>query len=288
MTRRREIEEHRAKLDEIREIMNSMKTLAYMETRKLARFIDAQHAVVASQEAVAADFLQHYPEALPEREQGTPVYLLMGSERSFCGNFNERLLLDLDSSLDKKSQPLLLALGQKLHSVLTAQGREVVALQGANAVEEVEAVLGRLVETVAVLQEQHGPLDLYVLYHGGEEAESLMQQLLPPFQSLKTAASVSAHPPLLNETPAEFLVGLTDHYLFSVLHAMLYTSLMAENRLRLQHLEGAVRHMEEKVAQLLSQSNALRQEEIIEEIEVILLSAELTERPAPHQHKLPR
>jgi len=278
MSRRRTLEMHRVKLNEIREIMNSMKTLAYMETRKLARFLDAQHAVVKSLETTAADFLHHYPQALPERERSTLVYLLMGSERSFCGNFNERLLRDLDATPKTDRQPLLLALGQKLHSVMTAQGREAAALDGANAVEEVEAVLGRLVETLGHLQAQHGPLDLYVLYHSGEDSESLAKQLLPPFQSLGTEAPPCAYPPILNESPVDFLAGLTDQYLFAHLHAMLFASLMAENRLRLQHLEGAVHHLEEKVAELLGRSNALRQEEIIEEIEVILLSVGLVGR----------
>ena len=52
----------------------------------------------------------------------------------------------------------------------------------------------------------------------------------------------------------------------------MYVSLMAENIQRVRHLESAVQHLDDKSANLLHQSNALRQEEIIEEIEVILLS----------------
>ena len=37
MTRRRELQRHLHTLDETREILGSMKTLAYMETRKLER-----------------------------------------------------------------------------------------------------------------------------------------------------------------------------------------------------------------------------------------------------------
>ena len=48
---------------------------------------------------------------------------------------------------------------------------------------------------------------------------------------------------------------------------------MAENHRRAQHLEGAIRHLDEESGELKRRSNALRQEEIIEEIEVILLSA---------------
>jgi F-type H+-transporting ATPase subunit gamma len=67
------------------------------------------------------------------------------------------------------------------------------------------------------------------------------------------------------------LGALLDHYLYSVLE-IIYVSLMAENLKRVRHLEAAVRHLYEKSIALLRKSNALRQEEITEEIEVILLS----------------
>ena len=48
---------------------------------------------------------------------------------------------------------------------------------------------------------------------------------------------------------------------------------MQENRRRMTHLEGAVRHLGEETGDLAWQCNALRQEKFIEEIEVILLSS---------------
>jgi F-type H+-transporting ATPase subunit gamma len=71
----------------------------------------------------------------------------------------------------------------------------------------------------------------------------------------------------------EFLIELTDHYLLAALHQMLYTSLTVENHRRVMHLEGAVKHMDEESSELVQQCRTLRQEEIIEEIEVILLSS---------------
>ncbi len=38
MTRRQDIEQHRRSLNEIRDIMNSMKNLSFMETRKISEF----------------------------------------------------------------------------------------------------------------------------------------------------------------------------------------------------------------------------------------------------------
>jgi F-type H+-transporting ATPase subunit gamma len=56
------------------------------------------------------------------------------------------------------------------------------------------------------------------------------------------------------------------------MHDVFYGSLMAENRRRLQHMEGATKRIQDKTARLQQKYNLLRQEEITEEIEVILLS----------------
>ena len=42
---------------------------------------------------------------------------------------------------------------------------------------------------------------------------------------------------------------------------------------RVTHLEGTVKHLDDESAEMARRSNTLRQEEIVEEIEVILLSA---------------
>ena len=274
MTRRRKLERHRQSLAEIRDIMNSMKTLAYMETRKLARFLDAQHAVVQSIEDVAADLLSFYPETLPEAQETMPVYVLIGTERGFCGDFNHALLKYLESALQEHppGSPVLIATGRKLYTLLEGDGRVAAQIDGASVAEEVTSVLSQVVRELSALQEQNRMLNVYGLYHGSEGG-IVMQKLLPPFQHYLHQAPRFPHPPVLNQSPRVFLAELTDHYLFAALHEALYTSLMAENHQRVAHLEGAVKHLDDESAELMRQSNILRQAEIIEEIEVILLSA---------------
>ena len=285
MTRRNKVQSHRHSLDEIRNIMNSMKTLAYMETRKLSRFLDAQHAVVRSIETVAADLLGFHPEILPETNQATPVYILIGSERGFCGDFNRSLLKTMDSILpvDSPSQPMLIAVGRKLYTLMEADARMVSSIDGASVVEEVMALLIKLVNELTALQHKHGALAVYCVYQDGEQGE-LIHELLPPFKSLLHNQQRFSYPPLLNQSPREFFVELTDHYLFAALHEMLYKSLMMENQFRVTHLEGAVRHLDDESAELQRQCNALRQEEIIEEIEEIMLSASSLD-DGSHIHK---
>ena len=284
MPSRRKLEEHRHSIEEIREIMNSMKTLAYMETRKLDHLLDTQHAVVNSIETVAADFVSAYPEAMPKMQAAREVYLVIGSERGFCGDFNETLLRHLEpTQQDKQSKdfPVLVAIGGKLHASLVNDSYVAARLDGASVVEEVETVLTRVVDSLAVLQTQYGTLTLYALYHAVDDDTPVTQQLLPPFQDDLDIPPHFSLPPVLNLAPTDFLIELSDHYLFAALHEIFYASLMAENRRRVQHLEGAVKHLDEESDELRRQSNARRQEEIIEEIEVILLSAASLKKTLP-------
>ncbi len=90
-----ELSQRFARLKEISGIMTAMKSLSLVETRKLARFIGHQRRMLANIEAAAADFLHFFP-AAGAGETQPAILLLIGSERGFCGNFNERVLAALD------------------------------------------------------------------------------------------------------------------------------------------------------------------------------------------------
>ena len=275
MSRRREVDSQRQMFDEIRDIMNSMKTLSYIETRKLMRFLDAQRGVVSTLERVGGDFLGFHP--YPDSQPGAMahLHLVVGTERGFCGDFNESLLQQLDSELQESrpDAPSVIAVGGRLRSRLEPDPRVAMFLEGASVAEAVESVLSHIVSALARLQPRHGSLTLTVLYREADSDRVLSERLLPPFQAFRGTAPAFSHPPDLNLEPATFLSELTDHYLFASLNQVLYSSLLAENQIRLQHLDGAVSHLEESLAELARQSNVLRQEEITEEIEVIMLSA---------------
>jgi F-type H+-transporting ATPase subunit gamma len=274
MTRRRDLEEHRQSLSEIRDIINSMKTLAYMETRKLDRLLEAQQLVIESIEAVAADFLSFYPDILPRvNETTTAACLLIGTERGFCGNFNHALLKHLENNrqLHTPDNTKLVVIGHKLQTLLEDDARLVASINGASVAEEVTALLTEVVDQLTGLQKIHGGLSIFCLYHNDED-DIVTKRLLPPFEGFAQKTPCYSHSPQLNQSPETFLADLTEQYLFALLHEMLYTSLMAENYKRVSHLEGAVKHLDDESAKLTRQCNALRQEEIVEEIEIILLS----------------
>lgn len=272
MSRRRELDQHRRQLGEISEIMRSMKNLAYMETRKLSRLLEAQAQALAVIESAAEDFLAFYPEMAKATESPCRVMLLIGSERGFCGDFNEELLRAVAGKAG--SDAPLIAVGGRLTTHLDAQWVKATLLEGPGVAEEVAAVLKRLVTAIGDLQEACGVISLSVWHHRNGAPDLDHKVLLPPFADrVGTGQSGSGYAPLLNLTPERFFADLVDQHLLAVLHEIFYTSLMAENQRRIQHLEVAIRRLDDKAGDYARQSRILRQEEITEEIEVILLSA---------------
>jgi F-type H+-transporting ATPase subunit gamma len=256
--------------------MNAMKNLSLMEVHRLNRFLDTQRRVVAGIEAAAADFLLFHPELCAGEEQFHNVHLLLGSERGFCGDFNESLVRALDNPIGSAREVTRVVIGSKLGVKLTDDARVAAFLDGPSVVEEVDSVLMKLMETITALSAPSNagaPLRLTVFHHD-PAGENVKISDLRPFQKREQQNIRFAHAPLLYLQPHVFVTGLAEQYLFAALHELLYSSLMAENQRRMQHMDSAVRRLERTAAELWQRRNILRQEEITEEIEVIMLSVQ--------------
>ncbi|HUW49550.1 MAG TPA: FoF1 ATP synthase subunit gamma [Sulfuricella sp.] len=273
MSRRRDLQQRLGSLDEIEGIMVAMKNLAFMETRKLAQFLSTQQRAVTSIEAAASDFASHYRHALPRPGSLSEVYLLIGSERGFCGDFNESVAQEMFSRGDA---PPIVAVGRRLEPILSQNPALLELVEGPSATEEVAPVLTGLADRLAEIERNLRPgtvLGLTVFYHSDETGGVRARRLLP-LPEPKPPGRAFSHPPLLNLAPTDFFAGLTEHYLYAALHEAFYSSLMVENRYRLDHMENAIRQLDKRVSRLKLAYNTMRQEEIIEEIEVIMLSVE--------------
>jgi F-type H+-transporting ATPase subunit gamma len=252
--------------------MSAMQSLAFMESRRLQGFLKIQQQVVEGIVSSAADLLAFHPDIQPQRPKGSLI-LVVGSERGFCGNFNEALVERLEMTLAARHQGFV-ACGRKLCNRLEGHSQLLASVEGAALMEEVDGVLKQLTGTLAAMGTGEHTLTLEVIYQVPEENEPTTRTLLPPFQDLLSAQPPFGFPPVINLSPARLLAELAEHYLFAALHEILYLSLMAENQRRTRHLDGAVRHLDQSLERLQYRSNQLRQEEIIEEIEVILLNAD--------------
>lgn len=286
MSKRAQIRRRLGLLNEISGIMGAMKNISLMETHKLARVLTHQHRVLAGIEAAAADFLSHYPEIGYRTEFEAPsVVVAIGSQRGFCGDFNEALAHAVREHWQQASGELggVLVVGRRLATKLGADPLVIAALDGPSVAEEVEAVLHRLMDRLGELQARQsrtGLLAVTVIAHHEGEAAPGRRSLLPVPHPGRPSPRFP-YPPLLNLAAPTFFSQLARHYLWAQMHDVFYSSLMAENRRRLQHMEGAMQRMEERAGDLKRKYNLLRQEEITEEIEVIMLSSDALRRRAP-------
>lgn len=292
MSRRRELESELRVSDEIRGILRTLENMARLEVRRLGRYLETQRRVVGSIEAAATDFRSFHPELFAAAEY-RDVYLLLGTERGFCGDFNtsiprkfEELTAEKARAEERKAQAGAAGAGAREDAVVIAGTRLIarageaypraVFVENASVAEEIGATLVRIMDAVT---EAHGSgnmgsLRLTVLHHH-EQGGGVQVSVLYPFEEKEAPVRRYADPPELLLDPVVFTRELVEQYLFARLHELLYSSLLTENQVRVEHLESAVQRLERKSSNLTRKRNELRQEEITEEIEVIMLSAEL-------------
>ncbi len=274
MTRLREVIHHLETLSDIREIMNAMKNLAIIESRKLEKVLDSQHVIVNDIDTIATDFTDYHPFTLQVDTQ-SHLYILIGAERGFSGSFNHQLQQHYRKLLqaDPDSTALTIAIGRKFATTFDSPSPQTMLLDGASAQEEISHVLNQLVTQIETIQAQNGTSPCTVVRHDQLTRGIVTQTLLPPFQQRQADHRPAPFPPHLYLAPQQFLSDLIQQYLFAHLYSALSASLLAENEYRVAHLQGAIRHLDERSVELGRQRRSLRQEEIIEEIEVILLNA---------------
>lgn len=251
------------------------------------------------------------------------LWVLVGSEQGFCGDFNARLAARVQDPEARSLAGRWILVGQRLAAKLGEDPHVILQLPGATVADEVPAVLLQLTREINRLLMAGEPAvgGLGVLYQEEALADPRLRLLLPleavlltqrgpivptgrPFGWLRFASvplsplsssgpltppgamdsapsgqlaripARRAFAPAINLPPGKLLAGLTHHYLYAVLNEVLYCSLMAENRQRQTHMDLALQRLEAKTERLRRVCNAQRQEEITEEIEIILLSAD--------------
>ena len=216
VSKRHDIEDHIRTLGEISEIMGAMNNLAVMEIHKLTRLLSAQQRVVTSMETAAKDFLAFYPEALPPDQGGTPLYLVIGSARGFCGDYNARLLAEFERHLRKVSdkEPVVIAVGRKLSGRMAGDPRLVAAIDGPTVSEEIQSVLVALMQRIQGLrreQQDNRTLVITAVYRAAG-TDGITIQPLRPFETVPRVEMSGATAPLLTLPPRIFVAELVDLY----------------------------------------------------------------------------
>jgi len=267
-------------LRDIEGILNAMTNLSLVEMTKISRFYITQQELLRSVQEALADFQKFF--GVPAETTGTDsasLYVLIGSERGFCGGFNETIQKTLESQPIAATPPGLILVGRKLVLKFLEDKRVVASLDGPSAAEEIPLVISQLAKTLT----QFSSSDWKII-HNSYTGSGTSVDTTSPFDLRKTeTAKDFQFPPLLNLAPLDLRPQLFEQYLFALFYGIFYQSFMAENHERLRHMDGALNKLREDEEGLRRQSNALRQESITEELEVIMLSVD--DSPSGSLHK---
>jgi F-type H+-transporting ATPase subunit gamma len=268
MSQRREVEARLALYDDLSGILGAMRSFALAELRRVSKREAAQQQVVQSLAAALNDLAdalpaQAYDHAMTEAEGSQDIWLLFGSVRGFCGSFNEDVMRFWRAETGEQG-PLIL-IGERLHEMVDDRGR-LQRLSGADGGLDAPAAIDRILAAVTELRAAIGePFGLLTCIRDEQGARSQRLWPLPA-----ASRSAGGYPPLTLAPAAEVAAGVAEHYLFHTLLALLLRSIRVENHMRLMQMETALRHLERGGEDLQRQRNRLRQEEIVEEIELMV------------------
>ncbi len=261
---------------EVRAILAAIKNMALAELHRLAGLHENQRRAMRTVERAAADFVAFHPPL--DGEAALQACIVVGSERGFCGEFNAALA-QAASARHAHGERVLLV-GTRLAERAAQLDLTLDSVPGANVTEELAPTLERVLAWVERAQDEAagGTTQVSALLQDPDAPRLLQRTLVPlPLPQARVPAERAqrqAYPPRLTLPPQRFLRALADQALMLSLHEVFSVSLIAENRRRLTHMEGALRRLDETTAVLGRRMHAARQEEITQEIEVIMLSAQ--------------
>ena len=256
-------------LDELDEILTAMRSLAFIEVRRLADGAQRRHDTIQAIETAVADLAAHFPHVLPSARPAFELTVALGSERGLCGDHNERIATALEQA-ERAPGDELLAVGAQLAQRLDERAVTHAALPGPAMDEDVPQALAGIVAAVEerTRSGREAIPGLRVLHLDGDGEVRLRQ--VWPMPDLPAEPRWRGRPDRLIE-PRTLFASLVDHYVFTALEVALRASLLAENRKRLDQMSAAIDRLRERQDGLARDRRRARQEAITEEIEVILL-----------------
>ncbi len=257
-------------LREIGNVMTAMKSLALVEIAKLSRTQADRRKSIENILAAAHDLITFYPELeLSSNTRGRDLWVLLGSERGFCGDYNADIVHAWQahtSAVPSVGAHATIVVGNRLG---TKMGNVDAVVSGAAAAEEIPDALIRLLDARKEVERKRDMTFLQIMTAYNTETGVVIRNIVPLPKFDRESMGLRT-PPLLYVTPQKLYGQVLDQYLYAAFQEIFSTALVVENQRRFAHMTTALRRLEERVEQAQQQLNRARQEEITQEIEVLL------------------
>ena len=279
MTQKTQFKLHLQTLEKIGTIMTAMRNLSFIEMSKASRFLITQDQIQSLINQMGNDFLTSYPECQWQiHNEKTELLVLIGSERGFCSSFNDNLTDYIKKNHPKQASPQIkyVIVGKKLAEKMGPDKRIIHQLEGPSTIEEISDIIFNLLDSLNLiftnLNLKPGSWSIIFNKKKNNTIQTMTQH---PYSELIRKSNGLPTSPHLNVPPKRLISEFMNQYLFYLFYTLFYQSFFAENYCRSNHLQSALEHLHRKVNRLKRKINLLRQEEITQEIQTIMLSVDI-------------
>jgi F-type H+-transporting ATPase subunit gamma len=259
------------RLDGLRDVVNLMRVIAVAHLRHAEEQLmvtrEASYVVLAA----LADVEAELGLAIPQRATGASLILCITSQQGMCGRYNEVMIERLLRWLDDRPAALVAVIG--------ARGAALARLRGIPLVHQADApaspaAIDRHVRLLASaierLTSQHGLREiqlLHAVHRSIGRFEDHLTQLLPfNTHSIEDLPPARHSPPRRHLALGQLHPALLNEVLVLTLHRALTEALAAENSSRLQSMESARTHIDERREALLQRWRSARQQQVTAEL----------------------
>jgi F-type H+-transporting ATPase subunit gamma len=269
-------------VEDMQSVVSSMKTLAAARIRQFEMAADATQSYwetveLALQILMRQRTMQNRPNlsATPRDRIGM---VLLGSDRGFCGRFNEIVLeaaVRYTAQLNPHApSPLTLTVGSRLGQLADASDLNIQqSFNIASTVADITTVLQNIIPQIETWQRQYdvGQIELFYNQRRSTAAFEVRHLQLLPISSeylndLREKKWQSRSLPVYQGDWRELFSIVIRQYLFLQLFRACAESLASENASRMAAMHQAEKNIEDRLADLNSEFNHNRQRSITEEL----------------------
>lgn len=245
-------------LDELSQIVNAMRNLSIAALQKLGKAAEVEREAEQLVLQALADIDTHLPEPI-----GVEICLAIGSERGFCGGFNNRLAEFTQAYLSALPKAKCYVAGARLQPLLQAKHINAIELTGCADMDDAVNAVDDWLSILLPGTESFSPLK--IIYQDEEEVK--VRSLLPLPELPKPNKGAA---PLRYLPDVQLKAGLLSEWLRLALLSTLTRSLTVEHRWRLNQMQRAEHYLEETGVKLKSTMQRQRQNEITVELENLM------------------
>ena len=222
MTQKTQFKLHLETLKKIDTIMTALRNLSFIEMNKASRFLSTQDQIQTLMNQIGNDFLTSYPEYQLHIHYAVPeLFVLIGSERGFCGNFNNTLIDYITKHHpESTSQNQFIVVGKKLAEKLGNDKRIIQVLAGPNTIEEISDIIFNVLDTLNLLSLNIKPGSWNIIFNK-KNHNSIQTVIQQPYLELTTKKSNELSVPChINVSPKQFIKEYMNQYLFYLLNML--------------------------------------------------------------------